>query len=194
MLFLERACVAVRRIVRGPALPAALLIIPAFAHAQQAHGHAAARDSLRPRATAHAHADDGREAAAAVRTVRALFAAAERGDLTALDTLYAGDSLTVVEGAGINRGWRDYRDHHLAPELKEMQNFRYRPFEIEAHVQGDLAWATFRYALQATSADRTIDNLGRGTAILERRPGRWVVRHTQTSSRARRPNDPPMPQ
>lgn len=130
-------------------------------------------------------------AEAAVRsTLEALFRAAERGDLAALDTLYAGDSLTVVEGVGINRGWADYRDHHLAPELKEFQEFRYRPTEIEAHVSGDLAWALYRYTLQARVGERTIDNVGRGTAILERRGNRWVVRHTQTASRPRRPTDP----
>lgn len=134
------------------------------------------------------------DAAQVAVTVRALFAAAERGDLAALDSLYAGESLTVVEGAGINRGWADYRDHHLAPELKEMTEFRYRPFEIEAGTTGNLGWATFRYALMANAGGRAIDVVGRGTAILERRGGRWVVRHTQTSSRARRPTDPPMPQ
>lgn len=134
----------------------------------------------------------GDTAVAAV--IRALFAAAERNDLAALDTLYAGDSLTVVEGAGINRGWADYRDHHLAPEMKEMKNFRYRPFEIEARRSGPVAWAIFRYALQAEVAGKLIDNVGRGTAILERRGARWVVRHTQTTSRARRAGDPAMPQ
>lgn len=127
-------------------------------------------------------------------TVRALFAAAERGDLVALDSLYAGDSTTIVEGAGINRGWADYRDHHLGPEMKEMTNFRYRPFEIEALTAGNLGWATFRYALSATMGAQAVDHVGRGTAILERRGSRWVVRHTQTSSRPRRPTDPPMPQ
>lgn len=126
--------------------------------------------------------------------VRAMFAAAERRDLAALDTLYAGDSLTVVEGAGINRGWADYRDQHLGPELKEMTDFRYRPFEIEARTAGNLGWATFRYALTAKMGERVIDAVGRGTAIAERRGGRWVIRHTQTSSRPRRPADPPMPQ
>lgn len=133
------------------------------------------------------------ESATVVATLQALFTAAERNDLRALDSLYAGDSLTVVEGAGINRGWADYRDNHLGPELKEMKNFRYRPFEIEARVSGDLAWAMFRYALAADMEGRPIDMVGRGTAILERRGARWVVRHTQTSSRARRPADPPMP-
>ena len=134
------------------------------------------------------------EAARVATTVRALFAAAERDDMAALDTLYAGDSLTIVEGAGINRGWADYRDHHLAPEMKEMKNFRYRPFEIEARASGDLAWAMFRYALTADVNGRPVDVIGRGTAVLERRGTRWIVRHTQTSSRPRRSNDPPMPQ
>ena len=132
-------------------------------------------------------------AADVIATLQALFAAAERNDLRALDSLYAGDSLTVVEGAGINRGWADYRDNHLGPELKEMKNFRYRPFDIEARVSGDLAWTMFRYALAADVSGRPMDIVGRGTAILERRGTRWVVRHTQTASRARRPADPPIP-
>ena len=126
-------------------------------------------------------------------TIEALFRAAERNDMAALDTLYAGDSLTVVEGAGINRGWRDYRDNHLAPEMKEFQNFKYRPFEIEVRVSGNIAWAMYRYALSADMGERKVDVIGRGTAILERRGSGWVIRHTQTASRARRPSDPPMP-
>lgn len=124
-------------------------------------------------------------------TVEALFAAAERADMAALDTLYAGEDLTVIEGAGINRTWAQYRDQHLGPELREFRNFRYRPSQIEAHVHGDQAWAIFRYSLRADYQGRELDQVGRGTAILERRNDRWVVRHTQTSSRPRRPTDPP---
>jgi ketosteroid isomerase-like protein len=133
------------------------------------------------------------DAQAVTATIRALFAAAERSDLAALDTLYAGDSLVVIEGAGINRGWRDYRDNHLGPELRAFQNFKYRPFEIEVRVAGNVAWAMYRYAISATTGERQVDAVGRGTAILERRGQKWVVRHTQTSSRNRRPTDPPMP-
>lgn len=32
------------------------------------------------------------------------FAAAERWDLNALDSMYAGEALTIIESAGINRG------------------------------------------------------------------------------------------
>jgi len=171
----------------APALVACALTAvasPSIA-AAQAHDHAA------PAATAPA--PQSADAQRAARTVQALFAAAERKDLAALDTLYAGDSLLVIEGAGINRGWKDYRDNHLGPELKEFNNFKYRPFEVEARVSGDLAWVTYRYALSADVGERKVDAVGRGTAILERRGAKWVVRLTQTASRARRPNDPPMP-
>jgi ketosteroid isomerase-like protein len=133
--------------------------------------------------------DDG-EAKQVAATLLAVFAAAERNDMKALDSLYAGDSLTVFEGAGVNRGWTDYRDHHLAPELLEMKNFQYRPADLEVHVDGRTAWVLFRYTLKAEVNGRMSDAVGRGTAILERRGPRWVVRHTQTSSRARRPTDP----
>lgn len=139
----------------------------------------------------------GRSTEHATAVIRAVFAAAERNDMAALDTLYAGDSLTVFESAGINRGWADYRDRHLAPELKVMTGFKYRPIEIVSRVEGNLAWATVSYALQAKEGTRTIDNFGRGTFILERTgtgaTARWIVRHSHTASRARRPNDPPMP-
>lgn len=131
--------------------------------------------------------------AAVAATIVAAFAAVERGDLAALDTLYAGDSLTIGEGAGLDRTWKSYRDHHLVPELKEIRHMRYRPTEIEARVSGDLAWAIFRYTLRGESGERTLDIVGRGTAILERRGTGWAVRHSQTSGRARRPSDPPAP-
>lgn len=130
-------------------------------------------------------------AEAAVRaTVQAVFRAVETGDLAALDTLYAGEDLTVVEGAGINRGWADYRDNHLAPELDHFENFRYRPRDIQVHVAGELAWVMFDYSIRGRSQGREIDNFGRGTMILERRSDRWVVRHSQTTSRPRRSDDP----
>lgn len=130
------------------------------------------------------------DAASVAAVLRETFAASERNDLLALDSLYAGDSLTIFEGAGVNRGWTDYRDHHLAPELKEMKNLRYQPADLEVHLAGGTAWVLFRYTLKADVNGRAVDAIGRGTAILERRGTRWVVRHMQTGSRARRPADP----
>lgn len=123
-------------------------------------------------------------------TLTALFAASERQDMAALDSLYAGDSLTIFEGTGVNRGWADYRDHHLAPELQEMKNLQYRPSDLEVHVDGRTAWVLFRYTLKADVNGRHVDSIGLGTAILEQRGARWVVRHMQTAGRSRRPTDP----
>jgi ketosteroid isomerase-like protein len=126
---------------------------------------------------------DDQDIAAAIEAV---FSATQRADFAALDSLYARDGLTIIEGAGIDRGWSEYRDHHLKPELESFKGFVYRPHEIEPHVTGMFGWAIFRYDLKIELEGRTVDNVGRGTAILEKRGGRWVVRHMQTASRPRR--------
>lgn len=185
----------VARTARAAVVATVLAVLPLSLTAQVMQPSATASAAGRPDTVArHAPGARSTHEQGVVAAVRALFAAAERADIGALDTLYAGDSLTVVEGTGINRGWVDYRDRHLGPELKTMRNFRYRPFELEVRVHGDIAWVLFRYALQGEHDGRAVDNVGRGTAILERRGERWVVRHTQTTSRARRPGDPAMPQ
>ena len=53
-------------------------------------------------------------------------AAVEKGDLAALDKIWANDeSVTVFESGHANYGWTDYRDNHLTPELKEFKNTKY---------------------------------------------------------------------
>ena len=122
--------------------------------------------------------------------VRASFSASEAGDLRALDTLYTSDA-TVIEGAGLDRGWVNYRDHHLAPELAAFRDFRYRPSDIEVTVDGNTAWVMFRYTISATMGERNMDNVGRGTMVLTLTAGQWRIRHSHTSGRARRASDAP---
>ena len=128
-------------------------------------------------------------------TVRAVFAAAERNDMAALGRLY-DPNVTIGEGSGLDRGWAAYRDHHLVPELRDFRNFRYRPFDVEVRLTGPrTAYALFRYALRADTAERAVDIVGRGTMVLQRgEDGRWRVVHSQTSGRARRDSDPAFPQ
>lgn len=140
----------------------------------------------------YAQAGKAGRASEPAAVLQEVFAATMRGDIAALDTLFAGDSLMIVEGAGINRGWADYRDHHLVPELKGMRLTAYAPREMEVHVTGAVAWIAFAYSLRADVSGRAVDNVGRGTAILEFRDARWRVRHLQTAGRARRPMDPPV--
>ena len=122
------------------------------------------------------------------RVVEALATLSVAKDLAGLDTLYAPDpGVRVIEGAGVNKGWVDYRDHHLGPELKEMKNFRLRYYDVEPQVRGNVAWASFRYELGADTPHGPAESEGRGTAVLENRNGRWLVVHLHTSGRRKVP-------
>ncbi|MGH7645150.1 MAG: YybH family protein [Gemmatimonadales bacterium] len=130
------------------------------------------------------------EANAVRRVVEAVAASSQARDLAGLDTLYAPDSwVRVIEGAGVNNGWAGYRDNHLKPELAEFRNFRYRYYEIEPQVRGNVAWAPFRYELSVDAPSGHVEVEGRGTAILERRGGRWLVVHLHTSGPLETPGD-----
>jgi ketosteroid isomerase-like protein len=120
------------------------------------------------------------------QVVEALARYTQEKNVAALDTLYAPDAwVRIIEGAGVNNGWVDYRDHHLRPELEEMQEFRYRYFDVEPQVRGEVAWAAFRYELSAHTPRAHVQVDGRGTAVLERRGGRWLVVQLHTSGRRR---------
>lgn len=126
------------------------------------------------------------DAAAVRRVVETVAAHSQAKDLAALDTLYAHDPwVRIIEGAGVNNGWLDYRDHHLKPELAEFENFRYRYFDIEPQVRGSVAWAAFRYELTVDTPQGHVEVDGRGTAVLEKRDYRWVIVHLHTSGRRR---------
>ena len=48
-------------------------------------------------------------------------------NLGGIDSLWAPEEwVHIIEGAGVNHGWTDYRDHHLGPELEGFENFTYR--------------------------------------------------------------------
>ncbi|MCH8254058.1 MAG: nuclear transport factor 2 family protein, partial [Gemmatimonadetes bacterium] len=103
------------------------------------------------------------------------------------DTLFAPErGIHIIEGAGINHGWVDYRDNHLGPELESFENFEYRFYGIEPQVRGDVAWSSFRYDLAVDTQRGHLEREGRGTAVLERRDGRWLIVHLHTSGRAKR--------
>lgn len=131
--------------------------------------------------------------ASAADSVAAVLGAFARGseekNVAGLDSLVAPDAwVRIIEGAGVNEGWVDYRDHHLVPELAEFENFRYRYFAIEPQVRGAVAWAPFRYDLAADTPRGHVEVEGRGTAVLERRGGRWVIVHLHTSGRRKPAN------
>lgn len=111
----------------------------------------------------------------------------QAGNLDALDSIYAeGRGVHIIEGAGVNHGWVDYRDHHLKPELDAFENFTYRFFAIEPQVKGNFAYVALRYELNADIEDRHIATEGRGTYVMEKIDANWRIVHTHTSGRTKR--------
>ncbi len=128
--------------------------------------------------------EDDEDAIRAVIAAHARFA--QERNPNGADTLWAADQgVHIIEGAGVNHGWIDYRDHHLKPELDQFEEFRYEYRSIEPVVRGNVAWASFQYDLLVKTNGREIDQVGRGTAVLEKRAGRWLMVHLHTSGRAR---------
>jgi hypothetical protein len=126
------------------------------------------------------------ERAAVVEFIAAVGSGMAAGDFASLDTLFSDSrGLHIIEGAGVNHGWADYRDNHLAPELEAFENFSYRWFSIEPVVAGDAAWASFQYELIADTENGHVESDGRGTIVLQRQSDRWRVMHLHTSGRRR---------
>ena len=120
--------------------------------------------------------------------------AVEKGDLAALDKIWANDeSVSVFESGHANYGWNDYRNTHLAPELKEFKNTKYAFSDLKVKVDGKTAWATFKYTLSADLGTRHIDSGGLGTAVLEKREGKWRIVHWHSSAPRRAPAPQPSP-
>jgi ketosteroid isomerase-like protein len=119
----------------------------------------------------------------------------EKNDIATASKVWANDeSLTVFESGHANYGWADYRDHHLAPEMGEMKNTKYVLSDMKIHVAGKTAWATFKYTISADVGEpgktRHVDGGGLGTAVLEKRDGRWQIVHWHSSAPRRAPPNP----
>lgn len=97
--------------------------------------------------------------------------------------------VTIYEGTSINNGWADYRYRHLGPELKAFENLEFGHTEIKVTLNpgGESADATSRYTIKAKMGERMLDSEGLETLMLVKTPEGWKIRHSHTSSRARRP-------
>lgn len=93
-----------------------------------------------------------------------------------------GADLTVFENGKANYGWTDYRDNHLAPEMKEFKNTRYELLNLKTKVDDKTAWATFNYKISGDIGTRHFDGGGLGTAVLEKINGNWKIVHWHSSA------------
>ena len=134
--------------------------------------------ALAPNAAA---ADDGE---AEVRAfVTRLDAAISSKDLDKIAVFYDKD-VTIYEGDGVNVGWADYRDNHLGPELKELQDLRFEHVGARVRLLGDgrAAVVSAEYVLKARTSEREVSGKGLDTLVLAKGDnGAWTIRHEHMS-------------
>ena len=105
----------------------------------------------------------------------------QSGNLTALDPLFPARGVHILTNDATTHGWAEYRDQHLQPELASFgEGVQYAHTAVEAVVRGNIAWVAFRRQLTAADASRPTVQ-GRGTAVLEKRDGRWIIVHLHMS-------------
>jgi uncharacterized protein (TIGR02246 family) len=139
-------------------------------------------------------AQDSDDVKAVTEVLMAEAKAIETGDLETLDRLWSHDeSVLIFESGGADKGWKSYRDHHLAPELKAFKNTKYTVSDVAVKVDGKTAWATFKYALSADYKERKIESNGVGTMVFEKIEGKWLIVHSHTSARRSQPSPSPAP-
>jgi len=101
----------------------------------------------------------------------------QAGDLSAAETLVRPRGHILTDDA-TTHGWAEYRDQHLKPELSRM-GAGYAHTSVEATVRGNLAYVAFRRVFAAANGAAEVQ--GRGTAVLEKVDGRWLIVHLHMS-------------
>jgi len=120
--------------------------------------------------------------AALIEAVEAYYAALTGGDLSAVDAhVVTGDQFVMLEGRHSNWGWADYRDHHLAGELGDLNKVRMRLSFYRVRVDGSLGYATFAYEVLPKEGPEMDFGRGFATAVLDRTEDGWKLRHLHTS-------------
>ncbi len=99
-------------------------------------------------------------------------------DMNAIESLLRPAGLHILTDDATTHGWAEYRDDHLRPWLDSIEDLSYAHTAVEPVVRGDVAWVAFR---RAHSGMGIAPAEGRGTAVLEKIDGRWVIVHLHVS-------------
>jgi ketosteroid isomerase-like protein len=129
----------------------------------------------------HAQRAPNPERAAVARIIESVAELIQAGNLAGVDTLYSPRGVHIIDGVRVSHGWAEFRDSILKPEIEHLHDLRYRYYGVEAQVRDSVAWASFRYELSAHAATGPMATEGRGTAVLEKRDGQWLIVHMHTA-------------
>lgn len=120
-----------------------------------------------------------------VEVAAAYLDAMESSDLEAAGALFASQS-SVFESGGEEGTWQHYREHHIGPELDQIETFTTVRGEAEGQTSQDgsmafVAWP-IEYLIQLTDG-RTIDSRGTVTFVMVVERAEYRIRHLHWSSR-----------
>lgn len=129
------------------------------------------------------------DAKAVVATLQGYATAVAGKDLLKVKAfLVPGEDFTYFEGTFANYGWQSYSDH-MAPEMALFEKPHYRFTDIRPYVSGNLAYATFDWAMDVTvvtdqfeGGKHAVSMRGRATAVLAKADGEWKIRHLHTAT------------
>jgi ketosteroid isomerase-like protein len=107
----------------------------------------------------------------------------EKGDIKQIEEVWVDDDeITVFEGGGMDKGWKNYRDKHLVPEMKYYKNLKYDLNEMTVKVSGKMALVRSRFLITAGEPDKKTETKGLISAVLEKRKGKWLIVHWHLSA------------
>ena len=107
----------------------------------------------------------------------------DKGDIKQIEEVWAtDDEITVFEGGGMDKGWINYRNKHLIPEMKFYKNLKYDLNEMTVKVVGKMALVRSRFLITAGETDKKTETKGLISAVLEKSKGKWLLVHWHLSA------------
>jgi hypothetical protein len=157
----------------------------AFAHAGKKH------------APDGANADFSAAAQQVVDTLNGYTQAVASKDMVKIERyVVADEGFSHIEGTFTDIGWQSYREH-LAPEMELFEDTRYTFTNFRPYVSGDMAYASFDYALDVTirsdqfaGGKQPVSMRGKGTAVLIKAGDTWKIRHMHTAAKRDKEDTP----
>lgn len=110
--------------------------------------------------------------------------AIEKLDLTGTDELFMAAS-QIIESGSAEGTYKEYRTHHLAPELDEFKSFKFNDYKADVIIDLPYAFVTesYKYTIVVKKDNKVADRRGVATSILKKENGVWKIMQTHSSSR-----------
>jgi len=121
------------------------------------------------------------ERAAARQVLLELASDLQDGKWPQADSLFAMRGVHVLADTSAYHSWAEYRDKQLKTDLARYSGLKVAHTGVEAQVRGNVAWVAFRQEIAGTTTPASPPRVGRGSAILEKIDGKWIIVHLHVS-------------